>query len=57
MSLVGEIHGSRNQEIKIGMVQVTCFPIIPSDLLREVLLTIPKTLGSTGLQGEWQKSH
>lgn len=26
MSSIGKIHGSGNQEIEIGMAQITCFP-------------------------------
>jgi hypothetical protein len=46
-SPIARIHGSRNQGVEKGIVLLT---IIPSDPLGKILLHVPITLGSAGLE-------
>lgn len=47
LSLIARIHGSRNQGVDVGVVP---FTITTSDPLAKLLLPVPMTLCSTGLE-------
>ena len=47
VSPIARIHGSRNQGVERGIVPLT---ITPSDPLGKVLLPVPTTLDSAGLE-------